>query len=90
MKRTRIEVISVNRRVVTRSSSNAQDGCDGTDLEFLLEALGDPVSASEELRNEMIEGEVEIFRPPFQPLRLRLSRVRERLSDKFKTRRSNP
>lgn len=90
LKRTRIEVISVNRRVVSRSSSDAQEGFDDTDIAALLEPLGDSVSAVEELRHEMIEGETEILRPPFQPLRLRLSRVREWFSHRFKTKRSKP
>ena len=66
------------------------DGFNDFDLHGVLEILSDRVSAAEELRLEMIKGEVEILRPPFQPLRLWLSRVRERFSHRFKIRRSKP
>ena len=67
-----------------------RDGFNDFDLDGVLGILSDHASAAEELRFEVIEGEVEILRPPFPPLRLRLSRVRERFLHRFKTRRSKP
>lgn len=89
MKRTKIEVIRVNRRVVSRSGIDEQDGPGNTDIDVLLSALKDIVSPAEELRHEMNEGGVEILRPHFQPLRLRLLRMRECFSHRYKTKRSN-
>lgn len=89
MKRTKIEVIRVNRRIVSISSSDTPEDSVNTDIDVLLSALSDIVSPAEELRHEMNEGEVEVVRPPFQPLRLRLSRMRECFSHRYKTKRSN-
>ena len=88
MKRTRIEVISVKRRVVSRSGSDTQDG--DTDIDVLLSALGDIVSPDEELRHEINEAGAEFLDAPFQPLRLRLSRLREYCSHIFKKRSKKP
>jgi hypothetical protein len=89
LKRTRIEVISVKRRVVSRSGSDTQDG--DTDIEdVLLSALGEIVSPADELRHEINEAGAEFLDAPFQPLRLRLSRMRECCSHIFKKRSNKP
>ena len=90
MKRTRIEVISVRCRVVSISESASQHERDHTDIDVLLSALGDIVSPADELRNEINEGGAEFLEAPFQPLRLRLSRMRECFSHIFKKRSNEP
>lgn len=89
MKRTKIEVIRVNRRIVSTSSSDAPEDSANTDIDILLNALTEIVSPAEESRYEIDEGGVEILRPHSQPLRLRLSRMRECFSHRYKTIRSN-
>jgi len=84
LKGTRIEVIRVRCRRVSRSGSDAQDCRDNTDINVLLSALGDIVCPAEELRHETKDGGA-IIRPPFPPLRPRLSRMREWFSHRFKT-----
>lgn len=90
MKRTRIEVISVKCRVVSSSESEAQHDRDHTDIEVLLSALGDIVSPADEVRHEINEGVAEFLDAPFQPLRPRLSRMRECFSHIFKKRSNKP
>lgn len=88
LKRTRIEVICVNRRVVLRSVSDAQNGSNKSDIDLLLSVLGE-IAPPAELRHEMNEGDGEIIRSRQQPLRLRLSLIRRFFSQRFKTKRSS-
>ena len=90
MKRTRIEVISVRCRVVSSSESEAQRERDYPDIDVLLSALRDIVSPADELRHEISEGGAEFLDAPFQPLRPRLSRMRECFSHIFKKRSNKP
>ena len=84
MKRTKIEVIRVNRRVVSTSNSDPPEGPDNTDFDALLSSLGFLASPDEELRHEIDVGGVETLRPQLQYLRLRLSRMRKCFSHRFK------
>ena len=89
MKRThRIEVVRVSRRVVSRTGSDALERSGSLDIDLLLSAL-DTVPSLDESRKEIEAGAIEIPCPPSRSPKPKLSRLRERLSSRFKARRGN-